>query len=99
MTKERKHYEASFKEHAVKLSYERSNLSELAKELGISAQLIYRWRKEVERFGSGSFPGNGKPKLTAEEKELIELKEKMRRIELENEILKKALHIISRDDH
>ena len=99
MTKERKHYETSFKEHAVKLSYERSNLSELAKELGISAQLIYRWRKEVERFGSGSFPGNGKPKLTAEEKELIELKEKMRRIELENEILKKALHIISRDDH
>ena len=99
MTKERKHYEASFKEHAVKLSYERSNLSELAKELGISAQLIYRWRKEAERFGSGSFPGNGKPKLTAEEKELIELKEKMRRIELENEILKKALHIISRDDH
>lgn len=99
MTKERKHYEASFKEHAVKLSYERSNLIELAKELGISAQLIYRWRKESERFGSGSFPGNGKPKLTAEEKELIELKEKMRRIELENEILKKALHIISRDDH
>lgn len=99
MRRERKHYEASFKEHAVKLSYERSNLTELAKELGITAQLIYRWRKELEHFGSGSFPGNGKPKLTAEEKELVELKEKMRRIELENEILKKALHIISRDDH
>lgn len=99
MRRERKHYEASFKEHAVKLSYERSNLTELAKELGITAQLIYRWRKELEHFGSGSFPGNGKPKLTAEEKELVELKEKMRRIELENEILKKTLHIISRDDH
>lgn len=99
MAKERKHYESSFKEHAVKLSYERSNLSELSKELGITPQLLYRWRKESEHFGSGSFPGNGKAKLTAEEKEIVELKEKMRRIELENEILKKALHIISRDDH
>ena len=98
MKKERKHYEPSFKEHAVKLSYERKNLRELAKELGIRSELIYRWRKELEHFGTGSFPGNGKPKLTSEEKELSELKEKMRRIELENEILKKALHIISRDD-
>ena len=45
MTKERKHYEASFKEHAVKLSYERSNLSELAKELGISHSLFIAGEK------------------------------------------------------
>ena len=99
MKRQRNHYEASFKTHAVKLSNERDNLSDVARELGITPKLLSRWRKESEQFGHGSFPGNGKPKLTAEEKEMVELKEKMRRIELENEILKKALHIISRDDH
>lgn len=42
------------------LIFERSNLSVLAKELGILAQLIYRWRKGIEYFGSGSFLDNGK---------------------------------------
>ncbi|MGV1019205.1 hypothetical protein ACTS9V_06110 [Empedobacter falsenii] len=31
------HYDASFKLRAVELSYERSNISELARELGIKA--------------------------------------------------------------
>jgi transposase len=32
---------------AVQLSYERHNISELARELGITPQL-YKWRKEYE---------------------------------------------------
>ena len=89
MGKERTHYDRVFKENAVKLSYERKNVSELARELGIASHLIYRWRKELEKYGQGSFPGNGIIKMTSEEKELADLKEKMRRLELENEILKK----------
>jgi transposase len=46
---------------AVQLSYERHNISELARELGTAPQL-YKWRKE--EFGQGSFPGNGKLKQT-----------------------------------
>ena len=98
MGKERKHYDRSFKDNAVALSYDRKNVSELARELGIPSNLIYRWRKESEEYGEGSFPGNGFQKMTPEEKELADLKEKMRNLELENEILKKAVHIFSRDN-
>ncbi|MFV0546053.1 MAG: transposase [Bacteroides sp.] len=46
MKKERMHYDSLFKENAVKLSYERKNVSGLAGELSVSAALIYRWSKE-----------------------------------------------------
>ena len=98
MRKTRKHYEASFKENAVKLSYERKNISELARELGIEATFIYRWRKEYAQYAEGSFPGNGKPKQTAEEKQIAEMEAVLRRKDMEIEILKKALGIISKSD-
>jgi transposase len=30
-------------------------ISELARELGITAPQLYKWRKEYEEFGQGSF--------------------------------------------
>ncbi len=41
MTRERKIYDASFKTKAFELSNERSNISELARELGIQASMLY----------------------------------------------------------
>ncbi len=48
------------------------------------SNLIYCWRKEAEEYGEGFFLGNGIQKMTPEEKELADLKEKMRKLELEN---------------
>jgi transposase len=59
MRKQRTHYDKAFKENAVKLSFERKNISDLAHELGISPALLYRWRKEYQERGESSFPGNG----------------------------------------
>ena len=42
MKQERKIYDPAFKIKAVELSNERSNLSELARELGIKASLLYK---------------------------------------------------------
>jgi len=98
MKKQRMHYDRKFKENAVKLSYQRDNLNDLARELGIRSELIYRWRKELKEYGTGSFSGHGVPNLTPEMKELSDLKKQMQRIETENEILKKALGIISKSD-
>lgn len=96
MGKERTLYDCSFKYNAVKLSYEHRNVSELSRELGIPSNLTYRWRKESEAYGEGSFPGNGNQKMTPEEKELAELKEKMRILGPENKILKKShAHLFS----
>ena len=52
----RKIYDKAFKEKAVQLSYERTNISELASELGVTAPQLYKWLKEFEEFGEGSFP-------------------------------------------
>lgn len=46
MTRERKIYDPAFKVKAVELSNERSNITELARELGIRVSMLYKWRKE-----------------------------------------------------
>jgi transposase len=97
MKQTRKIYDRAFKEKAVQLSYERHNISELAREIGITAPQLYKWRKEVEKFGSGSFPGNGKLKQTPEQEQIAELERKLRDAELERDILKKAIGIFSKN--
>lgn len=98
MTKSRKIYDAAFKERAVQLSHERKNLSELSRELGIHPTQLYKWRKEVEEYGSGSFPGNGNVKQTPEQERIASLEKKLRDAELERDILKKAIGIFSKND-
>lgn len=55
MKRERKIYDAAFKTKAVQLSNGRTNISELARELGIAVTLLYKWRKEYEEFGEAAF--------------------------------------------
>ncbi|UZT97934.1 IS3 family transposase [Chryseobacterium fluminis] len=90
MKKERKIYDPALKTKAVQLSNERTNISELARELGIAVTLLYKWRKEYEEFGQGSFPGNGNLKLTPEQEKIHELEKKLKDAELERDILKKG---------
>jgi transposase len=96
--KNRNHYDRSFKEAAVKLSYERKNLSAVARELGVDAKLLRRWRVEYEQFKEASFQGHGTARLTDEQKEIHRLKKELDKRTLELEILKKALGIISTSD-
>jgi transposase len=49
---------------------------------------LYKWRKEYEEFGQGSFPGNGKLKQTPEQEH--DLEGKLKDAELERDILKKS---------
>ncbi|WP_407403221.1 hypothetical protein [Chryseobacterium sp.] len=55
--------------------------------------MLYKWKKEFEEFGTGSFPGNGKMKLTFEQEKIRELETKVKDAELERDILKKAICI------
>ncbi|MFE3870746.1 transposase [Flavobacterium sp. ZS1P70] len=43
-------YDKAFKEKAVQLSYERTIISELARELGVTAPQLYKWRKEFKNL-------------------------------------------------
>lgn len=78
------------------MSYERKNVSECARELGVAPLLLHRWRKEFQEKGSLSFPGKGVSVLSEEIKELVELKKRLLEAETERDILKKALSIISK---
>jgi transposase len=95
MKHERKIYDAAFKTKAVELSRERSNISELARELGIATTLLYKWRKAYEESAESSFPGSGNLRLSEEQKAIHELKKKLKDAELERDILKKAIGIFS----
>lgn len=97
MKKARKIYDAAFKTRAVELSKGRENLSELARELGITTGLLYKWRRAIEQSGTRPlFPGRGNEALTPEERTIRELEKKLKEAELERDILKKAISIFSR---
>ena len=98
MVQKRKTYDPAFKRQAVELAKTRKNVSQLARELGIQPQLLYKWRREYDALGEGSFPGNGNLKLTPEQEKIHELEKKLRDIELEHSILKKAVAIFSKTD-
>ena len=99
MSRERKAYPKEFKLMSVELSNTRTDLIALAKELDINVTLLYRWRKEFSSKQGSSFPGNGKVILSAAEQELIKLKKELREIQMERDILKKAISIFSKSDN
>ena len=88
MTK-RKKYSKEFKLDAVSLVLEQDyTRAEAAKSLGINANMLGRWIQQFESENSQSFRGNGK--LSPEQEQIRELKKKVKKLELEKEILKKA---------
>lgn len=98
MSNERKAYNKEFKIMAVELLNSGMSSSEVGRELGIGHDSAKRWRNQLQAEGSISFPGNGKKSLTNEEREIVELKRKLRDAELERDILKKAVSIFSKSD-
>lgn len=98
MARMRKQYDASFKRKAVELSRVRGNVKEVADELGVLPELLYRWRREQDTYQGNSFPGKGKPKLTDEQREIMELRKQLKDAQMERDILKKAVSIFSRSD-
>jgi transposase len=55
MKQSRKIYDRAFKEKAVQLSYERHNISELARELGITAPQLYSGVKSTKSLDKEVF--------------------------------------------
>ena len=96
--KTRRKFDREFKQMVVELSYTRGDLTTLASELDIRADLIYQWRKEAEAHRGASFPGQGNKILTEEQKEIAKLKKELRDAKLERDILKKAVSIFSKND-
>ena len=95
MSREKRNYTVDFKQKAVELSYARGSVVEICRELDIPTSVLSRWRRDSITYGKNSFPGKGNPKLTDEQREIAELKKRLRDAELERDILKKAIAIFS----
>jgi len=87
----RNSFTPEFKREAVRLAEERGNKSAVARELGIHRNLLTTWKEQLENEGELAFPGKGK----AADTELAQLQRRLRRVEEENAILKKAVGIFS----
>ena len=87
----KRRYSVEFKKEAVRLMViEGRPTAELAEELGIQRNLLYRWKSEhIDRLEAEAKPGQPSPRDLAAENE--ELRKKLRKAERMNEILKKTV--------
>ena len=87
----RKRFDRDFKISAVKMITEDGRKgTEVARSLGIHLTQLYRWKRQFGDEGQKAFPGKGH--LT----ELAALRRKLRDVEMERDILKKAVGIFSK---
>jgi transposase len=83
----RRKFTSEFKQEAVRLVTERGlRVSQAARDLDISENVLRRWMRELEQHGAKAFPGNGIPL----EQELAQLRKEVETLRREREILKKA---------
>lgn len=80
-------YTAEFKELAVKRVKSGQGVGPVARELGLVEQTLRNWVKAAK---AGKLNPAGAKQITAEQMELSRLRAQVARLEMENEILKKA---------
>ncbi len=93
-TMKRRNFDRSFKIEAVRLVVaEGRKVAGVARELGIGANVLHRWKRQLTDNGSGAFPGKGHQ--TSEQEELLRLRRENVDLREERDILKKAIAVFS----
>jgi len=82
-------YDDDFKQNAVKKVFDGQSVASVAREIGVNESLIHKWKREALKNGMSGSSG-------IEIQELAALKKRLRELEMENEILKKAALIFGR---
>ena len=95
MTK-RKTFTKEFKLEAVRLLEESDKpASEIARELGIRRNMLYKWKEAINKKGDKAFKGPGRPEVS--DSNVNDLKREDERLKEEVEILKKAAAYFARE--
>ena len=68
------------------------SVSQVAAELGIGANVLGRWRRELRREVAQAFPGNGRPR----EEEVGQLRRELARVTKERDFLREAAAFFAR---
>lgn len=93
-----KKYSQEFKQEAVQLVTQQGyTMSQAAKSLGIRANMIWRWKKAIIENDEVTKKGNGNA-VEPPELELRRLREEVRRLRMEREILKKAAVFFAKEN-
>jgi len=87
----KRRFDRDFKMSAVKMVTEGGHkAAEVSRSLGIDAGRLYLWKKQFSNSGDKAFVGKGNLG------EMAALRRKLREVEMENSILKKAVGIFSK---
>jgi transposase len=96
MSQPRQRYNQKFKEETVKYIQQHSkSITEIADELNISAKTLSNWMSKYRQFPDEPFVGSGN--LCNHDQIVKDLEQRNKDLEEELAILKKALHIFSKD--
>ena len=86
-TRKRRKFSPEFKREAVELaSQPGQTLSGVARDLGIGANLLGRWKRELAQHGREAFGGHG----AARDEELMRLRRELAQVKKERDFLKSA---------
>ncbi len=77
-------YDEDYKREAVKKIHDGQSVASVAGELGVAESLLHNWKRRMMEVSSDS------------EKEVIGLRKKLREVEMERDILKKAALIFGK---
>jgi transposase len=91
MTRKRKRYTSEFKLEALRLVGESGKpVRQIARELGIQADLLHSWKRQAEKSAEAkdAFPGQGA--VSGEAAENQRLRRELERVTQERDFLKKA---------
>ena len=90
MGRSRRKHSREFKIEAVKQVVAKGrSVAEVADGLGVNANMLSRWKTELESEGGVGFPGNGKG--TGTDEEVRRLRRELATAQQERDILKKAV--------
>jgi transposase len=83
----RRNYSPEFKREAVELTrMEGVTISQIARDLGIRANMLGRWRRELSADAEKAFQGQGK----ARDEGMASLRRELARVKKERDFLKEA---------
>jgi len=80
----RRKYDEDFKRSALKMIDNGQSVRSVAQSLGVAEGLLHRWKRAAQKQRS------------PDQREVSELRARLRQVEMERDILKKALSIFSR---
>ena len=92
--KTRRQFSPEFKREAVELaSQPGTRTAEIAKDLGIGTNLLWRWKRELADHGNKAFVGQG----AARDEELMALRRELAKVKKERDFLKDAAAFFASD--